>query len=128
VDGVVLADTTVLIDNLRNHPAASAALDDLVDNGGGLAASVVTKVELLAGMRSHERRQTRALMDQIIWISALGPIAEKAGEYARKYRASHHNIGVPDFLIAATADHFELELWTRNVKHFPMFPKLKAPY
>jgi hypothetical protein len=128
LEGVVLVDTSVLIDNLRHDPAASAALVGFARNGGRLAASVVTKVELLAGMRSHERRETRALMDQIIWISVLGPIAEKAGQYARKYRASHRNIDVGDYMIAATADHFELELWTRNVKHFPMFPNLKAPY
>ena len=31
-------------------------------------------------------------------------------------------------LIAATATVSGAELWTRNVKHFPMFESLAAPY
>ena len=37
-------------------------------------------------------------------------------------------IDVPDHLIAATAERLELELWTRNVRHFPMVPDLRPAY
>ena len=33
-----------------------------------------------------------------------------------------------DAIIAATAEHHGLRLATLNVKHFPMFPKLKRAY
>ena len=39
-----------------------------------------------------------------------------------------HGIDIPDALIAATAEHHELRLATLNVKHFPMFPKLRRAY
>lgn len=46
-------------------------------------------------------------------------IADRAGEYLRKFSKSHAlNIG--DSLIAATAKEMELRLITRNVKHYPM--------
>ena len=32
----------------------------------------------------------------------------------RRYRASHQGIGLPDYLIAATAEHLGATLWTRN--------------
>ena len=42
--------------------------------------------------------------------------------------APSHGIDIPDAIIAATAEHHGLRLATLNVKHFPMFPKLKRAY
>jgi predicted nucleic acid-binding protein len=33
-----------------------------------------------------------------------------------------------NLVIAATAERFAAELWTLNVGHFRMFPRLVAPY
>jgi predicted nucleic acid-binding protein len=126
--GLIVLDTSVLIDQLRGHVHARAALRAVQDAGETLAASLVTKVELLAGMRSHERKVTRDLMAAITWIGIDDNIAERAGTMARRHRASHHGIGVVDYLIAATVEQVDGELWTRNIKHFPMFPKLLPPY
>ena len=41
---------------------------------------------------------------------------------------SSHAVEIPDAIIAATAEHHGLKLATLNVKHFPMFPKLKRAY
>jgi predicted nucleic acid-binding protein len=43
-------------------------------------------------------------------------------------RASHPGIGIADLAIAATAEHITAPLVTCNVKHFPMFAGLQAPY
>jgi predicted nucleic acid-binding protein len=40
----------------------------------------------------------------------------------------HHNIDGFDLAIAATAIRTGARLLTRNVRHFPMFPGLQAPY
>lgn len=52
----------------------------------------------------------------------------QAAEFARRYRRSHSDIGLGDYLIAATASVDSLELATLNVKHFPMFDGLEPPF
>ena len=124
----VILDTTILIDHLRGTPEATATIGRAPDLGLRPTASVVTKTEILRGVRSGERRAVRALFELITWVPVDEAIAELAGEYARIYRASHRGIDVADYLIAATAMRTDAELWTRNVKHFPMFEALEAPY
>jgi hypothetical protein len=64
----------------------------------------------------------------ITWIPVDEAIANRAGELGRHWRRSHPGIGVPDLAIAATAELLEAELATLNLKHFPMFKGLRAPY
>lgn len=125
--GLIVVDTSVLIDNLRDDPKAVTALDRARDAGDQLLASVVTKAELLIGMR-HERPAALALLDALDWVAVSEEIAELAGTTARRYRASHQGIGLADYLIGATAQHLGGDLWTRNPRNFPMFPGLRAPY
>ncbi|HEU0088853.1 MAG TPA: hypothetical protein VFQ77_14605 [Pseudonocardiaceae bacterium] len=68
------------------------------------------------------------LFTTLEWIAVSDDVAETAGQFARHYRTSHHNIEVPDYLIAATVHHLGAELWTCDVEHSPMFPGLTAPY
>ncbi len=126
--GLIVLDTCILIDHLRDVDEAADAVDAALEAGETLAASVVTKVELLTGMRSHERKATREVMAKLHWIGVDDQIAELAGEMGRRYRRSHTGIGPIDCLVAATAEQQSAELWTRNIKHFPMFPKLLPPY
>jgi predicted nucleic acid-binding protein len=125
--GLIVVDTSVLIDNLRDDPKAVTALDRARDAGDQLFASVVTKAELLIGMR-RERPAALALLDALDWVAVSEEIAELAGTTARRYRASHQGIGLADYLIGATAQHLGGDLWTRNPRNFPMFPGLRAPY
>lgn len=124
-----VTDTTVLIDHLRGHEPARARLQELLESSdGSLAASEVSRVELLSGMRSHERRATRELISLLDWTPVDERIAERAGALGRQYRHSHSGIGAPDLIIAATAELRSAELWTTNIRHFPMFPDLEPPY
>jgi len=125
---IVVLDSSVLIDHLRGVPEATAVIDGAPDQGLRPGASLVTKVEILRGTRLGERRAVRELFGLIEWLPVDDPIAGLAGEYGRIYRASHHGIEVPDLIIAATAMRADAQLWTRNVKHFPMFDGLEAPY
>jgi|SRR5262245_15307512 len=126
--GLIVVDTSILVDNLRNDPGAVLALDRAQEDGSQLYSSVISRAELLAGMRTHERRVTRALIDSLDWVAVSEDIAELGGNLARKYRGSYQGIGLPDILIGATAQHVGGELWTRNPRHFPMFPGLRPPY
>jgi len=46
----------------------------------------------------------------------------------RRYLRSHPGIEVSDLIVAALAQHLDADLKTMNLKHFPMFKNLKAPY
>jgi predicted nucleic acid-binding protein len=43
----------------------------------------------------------------------------RAGEYLRIFAKSHH-VELGDALIAATVSIHNLDLWTRNRRHYPM--------
>lgn len=124
----VLLDTSVLIDHVRGNVQARDALTRAVSDGHRLAASVVVEVEVLAGMRPVEETPTRRLLDAIEWYPVDDRIAEAAGELANRYLRSHPGVDPVDYIIAATATTHDASLWTRNVKHFPMFDGLTSPY
>lgn len=120
-----LLDTSVVIDLLRAFPAAlrySRALDEAP------VCSEITRVEVLRGVRSAERTDTERLFRTMRWMALDEAIARRAGEMGRAWRRSHPGIGTPDLVIAATAEETGLELATLNVRHFPMFKGLRAPY
>ena len=124
----IIVDTSVLIDYLRTEEAALEALRGARSDGEQLVASVLTKVEVLTGMRASEERTTRHLLGRFDWIEVDDELAERAGEWANRYEPSHPGIGPVDYVIAATAERLGARLWTLNVRHFPMFPGLEPPY
>ena len=124
----VLVDTSVFVDHLRGRIEARDALAAARREGHQVAASVLTRAELLGGMRSPEKGRTRALFLAVGWIDVDREIADRAGELARAYRRSHPGIDLVDYVIAATAELSGATLLTRNVKHFPMIDGLVAPY
>src|SRR4051794_8465484 len=113
---MILVDTSVLVDHLRGRPEARAALSRSVTAGQLLVGSVLTKVELLAGMRSDERGPTRALFSALEWLPVTEGIADHAGALARQYRQCQPAIDVVDYVLAATAQSCGAEIWTLNVK------------
>ena len=118
-------DTTVLVDVLRDHDAAVAFLD-WVDSVP--TCSEVTRVEIIRGLRSAERAPAERLLSEIRWCPVDEDVARRAGELGRRFRSSHRYLSAADLIIAATALRLGLPLATSNVKHFPMFPRLKPPY
>lgn len=122
-----LVDTSVLIDYLRGHSGAAATLER-ERASAPLHASEITRLEVLAGMRSVEEEATRSLLSTLRWHSVDSDIAEQAGVLGRRWLPSHHTIDGADLAIAATAIHTSSRLLTRNIKHFPMFRGLEAPY
>lgn len=121
----VVLDTSVLVDHLRSATAAAAYLAGLEDRP---ACSEISRIEVIQGLRSAERRAAERLFALIEWIPVSEAIARRAGELGRRWRRSHPGIGVADLAIAATAEQTDATVATRNVKHFPMFGDLRAPY
>lgn len=123
----VVVDTSILIDVLRGEPAAAAVLRDS-RQAGPLHASEVTRLEVLAGMRAQEEDATRALLAAFTWHPLDESLAEIAGELGRQWLPGDRGIDSADLAIAATTVALDARLFTRNVKHFPMFNGLSAPY
>lgn len=124
----IVVDTSILIDHLRGDQRAHDSLRRAAESGQRLVASVLTKVEILVGMRPREESATRRLLSILDLISVDDVISERAGLLANRYLRSHPGVDPVAYVIAATAEHLGADLWTRNVKHFPMFTDLSAPY
>lgn len=124
---MILVDSDILVAHLRG---LDMARDWLLDarSEGPLAISVVSIAELIGGMRSAERREAW----QLLWSFRAEPVTEiiarQAGELRRQYRRSHSGIGLGDYLIAATTEVKGYQLATLNVRHFPMFKRLRPPF
>ena len=123
-----LVDTCVLIDVLRGEQRAQSVLHGLEERGERVVASVLTRTEIIAGVRTGEERTVANLFSLIGWLPVDSATADRAGRYAQQYSRSHRGIDLADYVIAATAHLAEASLLTRNVKHFPMFAGLRPAY
>ena len=125
----LVLDTSILIDHLRGRPKAAVEVIPLaIARGDELWSSYVVRAELLAGMRTVEEAATRELMRLITWVDVDESMSEAAGALGRRFLSSHPGIEIADLIVAALVQHLDAELKTANVKHFPMFKGLKAPY
>jgi len=124
----VVVDTSVLIDHLRGREEARALLMTAVTSGERLVGSVLTRAEVLAGIRSGEEAGTHALLGVLDWVPVDASLADAAGALAQRFLRSHQGIDTVDYIIAATVERVGGRLLTRNVKQFPMIDGLTAPY
>src|SRR5262249_33132800 len=125
----LVLDTSVLIDHLRGRPkAATEIIPRAIARGDELWSSYVVRTEVLAGMRAAEETATRDLLRLITWVEVDESLSEAAGALGRRFLASYPGIDVADLIVAALVEQLDAELKTTNLKHFPMFKGLKAPY
>jgi predicted nucleic acid-binding protein len=122
----MLFDTSVLIAHLRGDPRATELLVSVPTMDR--LASVMARVEIEGGMRSGERVSVAGLMDGMRLVSVTDAIARRAGEHLRRFRRSHSGIDLVDYVVAATAEAYDVPLLTLNVRHFPMFRELKPAF
>ena len=118
-------DTTVIIDAMREHGPAVEFLTTLERVP---VCSEMTRVEVMKGLRSAERSTAERWFQIVRWIVVDEAIARRAGELGRRWRRSHPGIGTVDLVVAASAQHLDLNVATTNVRHFPMFKGLRPPY
>ena len=123
-DPVVL-DTDVVIDYLRNRPAAVAFVQGLPSPP---MLTVITVAELYRGVRDGKERVD---LDDLIARSTVLPLelsaAINGGLYLRQY-AKSHGVGFADGVTAAMAQQHGRTLVTLNGKHFPMLTDVFVPY
>ncbi len=115
----LLIDSDVLIDHLRKEKNAFDFFTAEIESGSLLFVSVISRAEILAGIRSGEETIVNNLFDVVTPITVDEVIADRAGEYLRMFGKSD-GLNIGDAIIAATAKEMKLGLVTRNVKHYPM--------
>jgi predicted nucleic acid-binding protein len=114
-----LLDTGVLIRHLRNRPGYRDLVGRLVEEGLLYIASF-TRLEVVRGMRNHEREATFALLDALRTYSLDAETADQAGEMIRAWLKKGITMSGLDAVIAASALRCRAALVTTNPKHFPM--------
>ena len=123
-----LADTSVLVDYLRGVEPARVLLRSALKRRQVVFGSVLTRIELSIGMRADERSATDALVKALRWLPVDAAVAGRADQLARRYARSHSGIDAVDYCIAASALENGVQLWTLNIRHFPMFQELRPPW
>jgi len=79
----------------------------------------VNLAEVWRGARPSEYSSLAELTEAFRVLALDREIGERAGALLRQFAGSH-GLHLADALIAATALVHDLELWTRNRKHYPM--------
>lgn len=115
----LLIDSDILIDHLRREQRAMDFINQEIDDGSPLFISVISRTEILSGARKGEDETIQSLFGILTPVDVDLIIADRAGEYLRKFRKSNA-LSIGDALIAATAKEMGIKLVTRNIKHYPM--------
>lgn len=112
-----IADTTVLVDYLRDNESARGFLERERP-----AISSVSRAELIHGAKDKPRlREAMVLCDSLEELSFTEVSTKDALRLLETYHLSH-GLFFLDALIAATALEHNLTLVTHNVKHFSFVP------
>lgn len=117
---LVLFDSNIVIDFLHGHELAREIM-----TARPRYVSVVTLVEVLAGVRSPEEDLlARRMLRHFEVLDVRRDVAEAAVEIRRERR-----LKLPDALLLATARVHGLRLATRDTKDFdPSDPAILVPY
>jgi predicted nucleic acid-binding protein len=122
-DNGILLDSDIIIWFLRGKEDIVSEVHNLIIKNK-LFVSPISIAEIYAGARTKEEKHINAFFSLIETISIDNTTGKLAGKYLSKYSKSH-NIEIADSLIAATANNYELTLWTMNKKHYPMIKRNK---
>lgn len=125
---MIILDSDVMIDLLRQYPPAVAWLETLGDEEIILPGFVV--MELLQGCSNkNEQEQVENVLAK---FEAAWPSPETCDEAVTIFARYHlsHQVGVLDALIGQTAVALNLPLHTFNRKHYAVIPNLTViePY
>lgn len=123
---LVLLDTTVLIDFLRDRPVVQRVLS-LRSRGDQPCTTAINVEEVLRGLRDHEVDRATHLVQGLIELPLGLSEGWRAGEWRREYAARRVTLSQADCLIAAAAYEQSAALATGNPKDFPM-PELRVEH
>jgi tRNA(fMet)-specific endonuclease VapC len=117
-----LLDTDILSALMRGNPAVTAKARAYLAEHGTLAFSIITRYEILRGLRAKHATSQLQAFDRFCETCLILPLTDEtvvrpADIYAA-LRQSGEPIGDADILIAATALGHGLAVVTNNEAHF----------
>ena len=126
---MILLDSDVMIDLLRQYPPATGWFDALDDEEELLLPGYVV-MELIQGCRNkveQERLRRELATYGIVWPAPAD--CDESLDVLTEYHLSH-NAGLLDVLIGQTAVALEVPLYTFNQKRYRFIPGLQTiqPY
>ncbi|MEO6349068.1 MAG: type II toxin-antitoxin system VapC family toxin [Candidatus Limnocylindrales bacterium] len=125
---LLVVDTSVLIDHLRQDERAVRRLRAVAESTDELWSVTPVRTEIYAGARESEEEAIAELLAELRWLDVSIALADAAGRMAATYRRSHPGVDTVDCLLAAATQELGADLLTQNVKHFPMIAGLQPAY
>jgi predicted nucleic acid-binding protein len=125
----ILIDSDVLINffdtNKSSYHVAFAAFENFKKDNIIPCISIITIIEMLQGNKSiSDKKRISKQLTPFLEIGISDAIGIIAKELITTYSSSH-GLMLADSLIAATALHFNIELFTFNKKDFRFIKNLK---
>ena len=124
----VLLDTDILSELLKQHPLVLQRVRTYLAEHGRLAFSIITRYELLRGLKAKQARTQEAAFTLLCQASLIFPLTDQVVDRAATLYGELHRQGVllpdADLLIAATALEAQRTLITNNLAHFQRVPNL----
>lgn len=120
---VVLCDTNIIIELYKANHGIIRELGEIGEEN--IALSAVTAGELIYG--AFNKKELRRILLDIRNLRVFDintSISHQHIELLAEFTLSHR-LSLPDALIAATAMHHDLPLFTLNVKDFKYIPGLR---
>lgn len=118
-----LLDTGIVLRHLRGNRRVVTLLRTL-GRTERLSISVITRLEVYAGMHEEERQVTQKLLSRFLTYNLDAAVADRSGELVRHMRSREYMLSIPDTIIAATAVQHHLIPITLNQKDFAGTPGL----
>jgi len=119
---MIILDTSVWIEYLRNNPAYFPEICKLLENGEVLAVDCIFG-ELLQGVKNKSEREI--ILDFWTYLSKeyFENIIVQAGEYSSKNKLLDHGIGLIDAVILMYGIKSKAKIWTLDKKFLRIIPE-----
>lgn len=123
-----LLDTDILSELLKQHPLVLQRVRTYLAEHERLAFSIITRYELLRGLKAKQARTQEAAFTLLCQASLILPLTDQVVDRAATLYGELHRQGAllpdADLLIAATALEAQRILATNNLAHFQRVPHL----
>jgi predicted nucleic acid-binding protein len=119
---VIILDTSVWIEHLRNNPVFFPRIRKLLENGEILAVECIFG-ELLQGVKNKSEREIILQFWTYLPKEQYENMVIQAGEYSSKKKLSDHGVGLIDAVILMYGIKSKSKIWTLDKKFLSIIPE-----